>query len=77
MTGNVCRSVDEYVASHPENVRRVLREVRHTKQKAAPEAVGTVGHGFPTLDHRGGRLVRSAAFEGHVGFGAPFGLHAR
>lgn len=60
-------SVGEYIAGFPPAVRTVLRKMRATIRKAAPEAEERIGWGMPAyvLD---GMLAFFAAFEKHVSF---------
>jgi uncharacterized protein YdhG (YjbR/CyaY superfamily) len=60
-------SVDAYIAGFPPEVRAVLRRMRATIRKAAPDAVEKISWGMPaySLD---GMLTFFAAFKGHVSF---------
>jgi len=59
------KDVDEYIATAPKQVRPILRQVRRTIRKAAPEAKETISYRIPAymLD---GRLIYFAAFEKHI-----------
>jgi uncharacterized protein YdhG (YjbR/CyaY superfamily) len=60
-------SVDDYIASFPEEVRDVLDQVRRTIHEAAPEGVAEkISYGIPavTLDRR--NLVYFAGWAHHV-----------
>ncbi|TAK78802.1 MAG: DUF1801 domain-containing protein [Dehalococcoidia bacterium] len=57
-------TVDEYIASFPEDVRAVLEKVRETIRKAAPEAEERIGYQMPAYRlHR--PLVYFAAWKDH------------
>ncbi|MGE5297886.1 MAG: iron chaperone [Acidobacteriaceae bacterium] len=60
------KSIDQYISSSPKEVRGILREVRKTIQKAAPEATEKISYGMPTF-YLNGNLVHFAAFKNHIG----------
>jgi uncharacterized protein YdhG (YjbR/CyaY superfamily) len=60
-------SVDDYIAGFPPGVRAVLRKMRATVRKAAPEAEERISWGMPAYA-QDGMLVFFAAFEKHVSF---------
>ena len=53
--------IDSYIASFPEETRKLLQQVRITISKAAPEAKETINYGMPTFTLKG-NLVHFAAF---------------
>jgi len=61
------RDIDEYIAGFPADVQKVLRKVRATIRKAAPNAKETINYGIPTFTLNG-NLVHFAGFKSHVGF---------
>ncbi len=69
-------SIDQYIASFPENVQIILQEIRLTIQEAAPEAKEKISYAIPTF-YLKGNLVHFAAFKNHIGFyPVPSGLKA-
>ena len=60
-------SINEYIASFPEDIQKVLEQVRETISQAAPEAGETINYGIPTFTLNG-NLVHFAAFKNHIGF---------
>src|SRR6188508_2281094 len=58
-------SVDAYLASQPEPVRRVLEVVRRTIQSAAREAEESFSYGMPAFRVGGRPLVAFGAAAGH------------
>jgi uncharacterized protein YdhG (YjbR/CyaY superfamily) len=60
-------NIDVYIASFPEETRKLLEELRATIRKAAPEAKETINYGMPTFTLKG-NLVHFAAFKNHIGF---------
>ena len=70
------KTMDEYINSFPEDVRRILTELRQTIREVAPDAEETINYQIPTFTLNG-NLVHFAAFENHIGFyPAPSGMEA-
>jgi uncharacterized protein YdhG (YjbR/CyaY superfamily) len=61
------RTIDEYIAGFPENVRDILEELRQVIRQAAPQAEEAMRYGIPTF-RLNGNLVHFAAFKKHIGF---------
>ena len=61
------KTIDEYISMFPENVQRILNELRQAIKDAAPEAQETINYQIPTFTLHG-NLVHFAAFENHIGF---------
>jgi uncharacterized protein YdhG (YjbR/CyaY superfamily) len=75
-TKNTFNSIDEYIATFPEDVQKILKEVRATIKAAAPEAEEKISYQMPTFALHG-NLVHFAAFKNHIGFyPAPRGIEA-
>src|SRR4030043_659150 len=69
-------SIDEYIATFPEDIQKKLEEVRATIKTAAPEAVEKISYQMPTF-FLFGNLVHFAAFKNHIGlYLAPSGIEA-
>src|SRR5512145_28444 len=69
-------TIDEYVDMFPEDVQRILNELRQTIKEAAPDAQETINYQIPTFTLNG-NLVHFAAFEKHIGFyPTPSGMEA-
>jgi uncharacterized protein YdhG (YjbR/CyaY superfamily) len=69
-------TMDEYIDTFPENVRKTLHELRRTIKEAAPQAEETINYQMPTFTLHG-NLVHFAAFKNHVGFyPTPSGMEA-
>lgn len=60
-------AVDAYIAKTPRPVQPILRAVRATIRRAAPDAVEKMAYGIPTF-HLHRNLVHFAAWKEHVGF---------
>src|SRR4030066_907947 len=61
------KTMDEYIAKFPKNVRDVLEELRRVIRESAPKAEETISYGIPTFKLNG-NLVHFAAYKNHVGF---------
>ncbi len=60
-------SIDEYISIFPKDIQEVLKKLRATIKKAAPNAKETINYQIPTLTLNG-NLVHFAAFKNHIGF---------
>ncbi len=60
------RTIDEYIAGFPRDVQVILRQIRLTIRKAAPEATETIKYQIPTFTLQG-NLVSFAAYKNHIG----------
>jgi len=59
-------SVDEHLATLPDERRAALEALRQTIRAAAPEATETIAYGMPALRSHGGQfLVSFAAYKAH------------
>lgn len=59
-------TVEDYLASLPDEVRVVLETVRTTLHEAVPGAVDTISYQMPTLVLDGRRVVHYAGWKRHV-----------
>lgn len=64
---NKPNDINEYIAAFPENVQKLLEQIRSIIQKAAPEATEAISYAMPTFKLNG-ILVHFAAFQNHIGF---------
>ena len=62
------KTIDEFIASFPKNVRNLLEELRGVIEESAPGAEETISYGIPTFDLNGRHLVHFSAYKSHVGF---------
>jgi uncharacterized protein YdhG (YjbR/CyaY superfamily) len=70
------KTIDEYIASFPKDVRDILEALRRVIGEAAPRAVEAMAYGIPTFRLHG-NLVHFAAFQNHIGFyPTPSGIKA-
>jgi uncharacterized protein YdhG (YjbR/CyaY superfamily) len=69
-------TIDEYIATFPEDVQKILRQMRAVVKAAAPEAQEKISYQMPTFTLNG-NLVYFAAFKKHIGFyPTPNGIEA-
>ncbi len=69
-------NIDEYIATFPPDVQKILNMLRATIQKAAPDATEKISYAMPTF-YLNGNLVHFAAYKNHIGFyPAPSGIEA-
>ncbi len=61
------RSIDEYIATFPQDIQALLETVRATIKAAAPDAEERIGYQMPTFAQNG-NLVYFAALKHHIGF---------
>ena len=61
------RDVDAYIAGFPPGVRTILKKMRATVRKAAPQAQEKISYRIPAFALNG-NLVYFAAFKNHIGF---------
>jgi uncharacterized protein YdhG (YjbR/CyaY superfamily) len=61
------KTIDEYINMFPEDVQRILHELKQTIKEAAPEAEETINYQMPTFTLNG-NPVHFAAFKNHIGF---------
>jgi uncharacterized protein YdhG (YjbR/CyaY superfamily) len=59
------KSVDEYIASHPDAVQRVLKRVRSTIRKAVPGAEEMISYKIPTYKLHGRPALYFAGWKQH------------
>ena len=67
-------SIDEYIASFPEDVQKIMKQLRSTIKAAAPAAGEKISYNMPTFTLNGTYLVYFAGWKNHIAFyGAPRG----
>jgi uncharacterized protein YdhG (YjbR/CyaY superfamily) len=60
-------SIDVYIATFPEEIQKILEELRATIKASAPEAEEKISYQMPTFAQKG-NLVHFAAWKNHIGF---------
>ncbi len=59
-------TIDEYIATFPEEVQAALEQIRQAIHKAAPRATETMSYNMPTFDLGGKHLVFFAGWKQHI-----------
>ena len=57
-------TIDEYHASFPTDVQKILQQLRLTIRQVAPQAIEAISYNIPTFK----KLVSYAAYKKHIGF---------
>lgn len=70
------KTIAQYIARFPPDVREILQTIRATINSAAPEAQETISYQIPAFNLNGS-LVYFAAFKQHIGFYPPVRGDAR
>ena len=65
MAKTCVKSVDDYIASQPEEVQVVLERVRSTIRKAVPGAEETISYQIPTYKLQGRPMLYFAGWRKH------------
>lgn len=63
-------TIDDYIASCPPAVRPILKKIRATVRKAAPESTEKISYRMPAF-FQDGVLIYFAAFNHHIGLFPP------
>jgi len=60
-------SIDQYIATFPEGIQKILQKLRQTIKDAAPNAQEAISYQIPTFKLNG-NLVHFAAYKNHIAF---------
>ncbi|HRP70182.1 MAG TPA: DUF1801 domain-containing protein [Turneriella sp.] len=60
--------VEEYIAVFPQNIRKILEQLRLTIKQSAPEAVESIAYAMPAYKLNKKPLVYFAGYKNHIGF---------
>lgn len=60
-------TIDEYIATFPEDIQAKLKQIRAVIKATAPEATEKISYQVPTF-YLHGNLVHFAAFKQHISF---------
>ena len=60
-------NTDEYIADSPLETQKLLKKLRATIKKVAPQAEEVISYNMPAYKYKG-MLVYFAAFKNHIGF---------
>lgn len=61
-------NIDLYIETFPENVQKILQNVRDTIKKSAPTSVESISCGMPAFKLNGKPLVYFGGYKSHIGF---------
>jgi uncharacterized protein YdhG (YjbR/CyaY superfamily) len=59
-------SIDEYIATFPDDTQKLLEEVRSTIKAAAPKAEEKISYDIPTYTLNGKKLIYFAGWKNHI-----------
>jgi uncharacterized protein YdhG (YjbR/CyaY superfamily) len=59
------KSVDEYIATRPQDVQAILQSVRKAIRKGVPSAEETISYQIPTYKLHGNRVLYFAGWKQH------------
>lgn len=68
MKKKIERTVDDYLAAAPKDMRAALEKLRRAIRKVVPGAVEGISYGIPVVRHRGHPLVGFGAAKEHCTF---------
>lgn len=60
-------TIDEYISEFPKDVQAILKRIRTTIKKAAPDAEEAIKYQIPTFVQNG-NLLHFGAYKTHIGF---------
>ena len=70
------KDIDEYIAGFSGDVQKILKKIRTTIRKAAPDAEETIKYQMPTFTLNG-NLIHFGAYKKHIGlYPVPRGAEA-
>ncbi|WNY27380.1 iron chaperone [Methanolapillus ohkumae] len=64
----VPETIDEYISLYPLDIQLILKAVRQTVKKTAPNAGEKIAWGMPSFYQDGGYVAQFAAQKKHLGF---------
>ncbi len=68
MKMKVYKDVDSYIKSYPDDVQKLLIQIRGIIKKSAPKAVEGISYGMPGYKYFGKPLAYFAGQKAHIGF---------
>lgn len=60
------KSIDEYINSFPDNIQKILENIRKIIHSTAPKATESVSYGIPVFNLNGKYLIYFAAWKQHI-----------
>jgi uncharacterized protein YdhG (YjbR/CyaY superfamily) len=62
------KSVEQYIASFPQDTQMLLKKIQEIIINNAPNAVESISYGMPAYKLNGKPLVYFAGYKNHIGF---------
>jgi len=59
-------SIEEYIGTFPQNVQKILEEVRRTIKAAAPDAREKISYQIAAFELNGRNLIHFAGWKNHI-----------
>src|SRR5665213_333174 len=69
-------NMDAYFTAFPENVQKVLEQIRVAIKEAAPAAKEIISYGMPAFKYKGSVIIYFAGYKNHIGVYATPSGHA-
>ncbi len=69
-------NIDAYIASFPQNIQKVLEQIRAAIKKAAPDAEEIISYGMPAFKYKVNVIIYFAGYKNHIGLYATPSGHA-
>src|SRR5665213_448915 len=69
-------NMDAYFTAFPENVQKVLEQIRVAIKEAAPAAQEIISYGMPAFKYKGSVIIYFAGYKNHIGVYATPSGHA-
>ena len=66
-SNNTFSGVEEYISQYPEDIQKILQQIRAAIKKAAPKSVEVISYGMPAFKMNK-VLVYFAVSKNHIGF---------
>ncbi len=60
--------IENYISAFPENVQKILQQIRTIIRTSAPDALESISYGMPGYKTNGKPLVYFAGYKKHIGF---------
>ena len=71
------QTIDEYIGEFPEDIRKILTDIRKLIGETVPGAKEKISYQMPTFELNGKNLIHFAAFKQHIGiYPTPSGVEA-
>lgn len=68
MNAAVPKTIDEHIKGFPEDIQKLLQQIREAIQQEVPEATEAIAYGIPTFKLKGKNMVHFAGYKTHIGF---------